>query len=157
VTQAVEISHSPWRLEPMSATFHGRDVFAPVAARLAAGEALEDAGEPIEVDDLVRLDLPQAIVEDDGAVTAHVLGLDSFGNVLLDVEHGQLAGTALRLGRPLTVRDRGATFARTFADVDPGALLLYEDPSRRLSLAVNGGDAAVELGLAPGDSVRLAP
>jgi S-adenosylmethionine hydrolase len=157
VTQAVEISQSPWRLEPMSATFHGRDVFAPVAARLAAGEALEDAGDPIEVDDLVRLDLPQAIVSDDGAVTAHVLGLDSFGNVLLDVEHGQLAGTALRLGRPLTVRDRDATFARTFADVAPGALLLYEDPSRRLSLAVNGGDAAVELGLAPGDSVRLAP
>ena len=44
---AVEISRSPWRLEPVSATFHGRDIFAPVAARLAAGEPLADAGEPV--------------------------------------------------------------------------------------------------------------
>ncbi len=48
VATAVEISSSPWRLEPVSATFHGRDIFAPVAARLAAGEPLEDAGTPLE-------------------------------------------------------------------------------------------------------------
>ena len=48
ITEAVEISTSPWRLEPVSATFHGRDLFAPVAARLAAGEALADAGTPLD-------------------------------------------------------------------------------------------------------------
>ena len=84
--EVVEISRSPWRLEPVSATFHGRDVFAPVAARLAAGEDLQDAGEPLEVDDLVSLDLPQPYVED-GALVAHVVGVDRFGNVLLDATH----------------------------------------------------------------------
>ncbi len=99
VVEAVEISRSPWRLEPVSATFHGRDVFAPVAARLAAGEALADAGEPMEVDDLVGLELPTATVED-GTITAHVIAVDGFGNVLLDVTHAQ-ARDAFRLGRPV--------------------------------------------------------
>src|SRR4051794_32795325 len=55
IDAAVEISNSPWRLEPVSATFHGRDIFAPVTARLAAGEAFEAAGEPIDPATLVRL------------------------------------------------------------------------------------------------------
>ena len=55
IAEAVEISHSPWRLEPVSATFHGRDLFAPVAARLAGGEALADAGTPLEPGELLSL------------------------------------------------------------------------------------------------------
>src|SRR5919199_3156705 len=47
VAEAVDVSASPWRLEPVSATFHGRDVFAPVAARLAGGAALAEAGRPL--------------------------------------------------------------------------------------------------------------
>jgi S-adenosylmethionine hydrolase len=152
--EAVEISQSPWRLEPVSATFHGRDVFAPVAARLALGEELADAGEPIEVDDLVALPRPEPRFED-GLVVAHVVGRDSFGNVLLDVGHDDLARTGLRLGRTLRVREREATFVRTFADVAAGELLLYEDAGRRLALAVSSGDAAAELRLEAGDEVRL--
>lgn len=153
--EAVEVSRSPWRLEPVSATFHGRDLFAPVAARLAAGEELAGGGEPIEVTDLVGLDLPVARVED-GVLVAHVIAADGFGNLLLDATHEDARGV-LRLGRPVRAGDRDATFARTFADVPGGALLVYEDPSRRLSLAVNGGDAAAELGLRPGAELRLAP
>ena len=153
--EAMEVSRSPWRLEPVSATFHGRDVFAPVAARLAAGEALADAGEPLEVSDLVPLDLPTARVED-GVLVAHVVGADGFGNVLLDATH-DLARDALRLGRRVRVGEREVTFARTFADVVPGELLLYEDAGGRLALAVNSGDARSELGLGSGDEVRLDP
>src|SRR3954471_23906753 len=75
VVEAVEISSSPWRLEPVSATFHGRDLFAPVAARLAAGEALAAAGTPLEPDELVRITLPTATVVDGGLVTT-VVGVD---------------------------------------------------------------------------------
>jgi S-adenosylmethionine hydrolase len=157
VVEAVEISQSPWRLEPVSATFHGRDVFAPVAARLAAGEALADAGDPIDPDGLVALSVPAAEITADGAVLAHVLGRDTFGNVLLDVVHEDLARTALRLGRAVRIGDRSATFVRTFADVPEGDLLVYEDASRRLAIAVSGGDAAAALGLGPGDEIRLEP
>src|SRR3954449_651103 len=87
VLEAVEISHSPWRLEPVSATFHGRDLFAPVAARLAGGEALASAGAPLSLGELVVLELPQPR-QDDGALVAHVMVVDGFGNVQLDASPG---------------------------------------------------------------------
>ena len=149
--EAVEISHSPWRLEPVSATFHGRDVFAPVAARLAAGEALADAGEPLEPDGLVRLTVPEPRTDGD-ALVATVVGIDAFGNLLLNARLADARG--VRLG-PVELGDRPATFARTFADVERGALLLYEDAGGRLAIALNSGDAGRELGLGPGDEVRI--
>ena len=159
--EAVEISHSPWRLEPVSATFHGRDLFAPVAARLAAGEPLQGAGEPIDPDALVTLQRPQPRSEADGSFIAHAVAADAFGNVLLDVSHDQLSGLGLRLGRRAHVEtadhEADAVFARAFADVERGTLLLYEDASRTLALAVNTGDAAALLDLHPGDEVRIMP
>jgi S-adenosylmethionine hydrolase len=159
VVAAVDISASPWRLEPVSATFHGRDVFAPVAARLAGGEPLAEAGDPVHAGDLVPLTRTAATVEDDGTIVARVVSVDAFGNVQLDLTHGRLADSPLRLGRHLTV-DAGdgpqdALFVRTFADVEPGQVLVYEDSSRTVAVAVNSGDAAAELGLRPGDQVRL--
>src|SRR5690606_32357416 len=61
--EAVDISRSRHRLQPVSATFHGRDVFAPVAAALAAGEPLAEAGDPLDVDDLAVLELPRPRIE----------------------------------------------------------------------------------------------
>jgi S-adenosylmethionine hydrolase len=63
----------------------------------------------------------------------------------------------LRLGRTVHIGDRSATFVRTFADVPAGDLLVYEDASRRLAIAVSGGDAAAALGVRPGDEIRLQP
>ena len=154
VVEAVEISHSPWRLEPVSATFHGRDLFAPVAARLAGGESLADSGTPLAPAELVRLEVPRPRRED-GALVAHVTVVDGFGNVQLDASPSDLAG---RLGRTVEVGgDREARYLRTFADAEPGELLLYEDAAGMLALAVNGGEAVAELGgLELGDEVRLA-
>jgi len=158
--RAVDVARSPHRLEPVSATFHGRDLFAPVAAHLAAGAALEEAGDPLAVDELVRLELPRPRPDGD-ALVVHVLAVDRFGNVQLDAGHEDLAGTRLRLGRAVAVHARDgveeAPYARTFADVPAGALLVYEDSWRRLAVAVNRGDAAARLGVAPGDELRLAP
>ena len=157
---AVDITRSPHRLEPVSATFHGRDLFAPVAARLAAGAELADAGTPVDPDDLLALDLPSPRMEGD-VLVAHVLHLDAFGNATLDAGHGDLAGSGLRLGSSVALEvgghDRAVTFASTFADVEAGEVLLYEDAQRALALAVNRGDAAAALGLAPDVEVRLRP
>ena len=101
VVEAVDIARSPRRLEPVSATFHGRDIFAPVAAHLAAGEPLAAVGEPLDPDLLVALELPRPR-SDDGSVIAHALAIDRFGNVALDAGHEDLAGSGLRLGRPIT-------------------------------------------------------
>ena len=156
VVEALDIGRSPLRLEPVSASFHGRDVFAPVAAQLAAGAPLESAGDPLDPDELVALDLPRAQLTGDGLL-AHVLQADRFGNVVLDIEHPQLAGSGLRLGRAVTVNGERALYATTFADVPEGGLLLYEDGYRTLALAVNRGSALATLGLDLDDEVRIAP
>ena len=158
--EAVDISRSRHRLEPVSATFHGRDVFAPVAAALAAGESLAEAGDPLDVEELAVLELPRPSV-DGQVVTAHALLIDVYGNVTLDVRHEDLPGTGLTYGRAVEVSADGqtqrGTFAGTFADVPAGDLLVYEDASRTLALAVNRGDAAASLGLRADSEVRLTP
>jgi S-adenosylmethionine hydrolase len=161
VVEAVDITRSPHRLEPVSATFHGRDIFAPVAAHLAAGAELADAGQHVDPDELVVLELPEARVSE-GEVVAHVLLVDRFGNASLDVSHDDLAGSGLGLGRGVEIAAGGAerfiaTFAQTFADVRPGDVILYEDAYRSLAIAVNRGDAAAALKLAPGATVTLRP
>ena len=85
VEQAVDVTRSPHRLEPVSATFHGRDIFAPVAAHLAAGAELADAGDPLDPGSLATVELPQPRVED-GALVAHALVFDRFGNVGLNID-----------------------------------------------------------------------
>jgi len=137
VSRAFDVGETPWRLEPVSATFHGRDIFAPVAAHLALGE--EPAGE-IEPASLVRLE--PLVASAGGAI---VLEVDSFGNLRLDAEPGDYVAVA---GRPVAA-------ARTFGDVAPGALLLYTASDGSLALAVNGGSAAALLGVRAGDELRL--
>jgi S-adenosylmethionine hydrolase len=156
VVEAVDIGGSPLRLQPLSATFHGRDVFAPVAAGLAAGTALAEAGEPLDPGELVALELPRARRTGDGLL-AHVLQADRYGNVVLDAGHDELAAGGLRLGHAVAVNGRPARYATTFADVPAGGLLLYEDGYRTLALAVNRGSALAQLGLAVDDEVLIAP
>jgi S-adenosyl-L-methionine hydrolase (adenosine-forming) len=160
VELAVDVTRSPHRLEPVSATFHGRDIFAPVAAHLAAGAQLADAGDPLDPEALATVELPVPRTED-GALVAHALVLDRFGNVGLDVDHEQLAGSGLTLGGTVEVETGGerylAKYAQTFADVTAGELLVYEDAYRTLALAINRGDAASTLGLRPDAEVWLRP
>jgi S-adenosyl-L-methionine hydrolase (adenosine-forming) len=159
-TEAVDVSLSDLRLEPISATFHGRDVFAPVAAHLAQGMSLPEAGEGIDPDSLIRIQAPEPTIEA-GRVTAHVRALDRFGNAELDLADRHLPQTGLRMGSPVAVEVAGtaheAVFTLTFADVPDGGLLLYEDSNGSLAIAMNRGDAASELGLELGAEVILRP
>jgi S-adenosylmethionine hydrolase len=161
VVEAVEISRSPLRLEPVSATFHGRDLFAPVAAHLAAGVKLADAGEPLDPEAVVRLELPRARV-DAGALVAEVVSVDRFGNAQLNATHDDLNRAGLKLGRAVEVElasgpPVGARFVRTFADAPADGLLVYEDAARALAVAVRHGSAAERLGLTVGDELRIRP
>lgn len=149
VEEAVDIGGSRERLQPVSRTFHGRDLFAPVAAALAAGEPLEQLGDRFSPRELCRLELPLARVLD-GMLVAHVLRADHFGNLILDASLEQLAKIGVRPGEPLSVELAGGVFpalyASTFAEVQAGELLLYEDSQHRAALAVNHGSAAERLG-----------
>ena len=160
VLGAADIGRSRERLEPLSATFHGRDIFAPVAAALACGLTLEEVGEKIATDGLTRLQLTGADARD-GALHARVLEVDRFGNLTLDASMEQLS----QLGAPgdaeIEVQGAGAHASarrgRTFGDVPEGELVAHEDSRRLLALAVNRGSAASLLGAGPGDELVLRP
>ena len=176
VAEAVDIGSSRYRLEPVSATFHGRDIFAPVAARLAAGTALLQAGDPCDPEQLVALELPEPRVED-GTVVAHVLYVDRFGNLQLDAGQAEMAAMELRLGEAVVVEVAGSApslkpgprsaapsdgsrsfecpYVVTFADVGAGELLVYEDSYGRLAIAVRGGSAADRLEVVADDEVKI--
>ena len=156
--EAVDIGDSPECLRPISATFHGRDVFAPVAAALADGADLEAVGVAIAVETLETLELPRAHRHGD-AVVAHVLTTDVYGNVSLDATPELARAAGLEPGAALVVevagREAAGQLGRTFADVPPGELLAYGDARGTLALAVNGGSAAALLDVRPDDEVRL--
>jgi S-adenosylmethionine hydrolase len=130
-----------------------------VAAHLAAGAPLAEAGEPCDTDSLARIELPRPEAGD-GVLTAHTLAVDRFGNVMLDATHADLDGSGIRLGRPVELeigpQRFTAWYAVTFADVRPGELLLYEDAYRTLAVAVNRGDAARLLGVRDDAELRIA-
>jgi S-adenosylmethionine hydrolase len=156
IAEVVDVTRSIHRLEPVSATFHGRDIFAPVAAHLAAGAELGDAGDPIDADEIVRTDMPLAFV-DGHELFAHAIGFDRFGNIVLDVEHAELTGSGFRLGHGVEVNGRPGVYGVAFADVAPGELILYEDAYRTLALAVNRGSARELLGVERDDELRIRP
>ena len=155
----MELANAEWFLSDVSRTFHGRDIFAPVAARLAAGGAVAEAGEPCDADSLAQIEVSRPEAQD-GALIAHALAVDRFGNVILDASHSDLDGSGIRLGRPLELevgpQRFTAWYAVTFADVRPAELLVYEDAYRMLAVAVNRGNAAELLGLQPGGELRIA-
>jgi S-adenosylmethionine hydrolase len=148
--EAVDVSGTPLRLDPVAPTFHGRDIFAPVAAHLASGHPLAAAGGAMDPSTLVALEIPEALIEGDTLV-AQVLYADSFGNLILNAHGGSLPAG----GEALTVTIAGAGHpaarAVTFADGD-GALVVYEDSSGRL----DGGSAAEALGAGRDAELRIA-
>lgn len=151
IDTVVELSNKDWFLGDLSRTFHGRDLFAPAAARIALGADLADAGPPVDVTTLVRLPAP-VVSLGDGYVEAEVLTVDRFGNVQLAATGGTLDG----LGHDLVLN--GGVRARrgaTFADVEQGDLLVYEDSAGQVAIAVNNGRAVVVLSVRPGDLVRV--
>jgi S-adenosylmethionine hydrolase len=151
VDDVVELTNKDWFLGDVSRTFHGRDVFCPAAARIAAGAALGEAGPSIDKTTLVRLPDP-VVTTGDGWLEAEVLTVDRFGNVQLAAGGAELAG----LGPDLLVNGNvRARRGATFQDVDAGDLLVYEDSAGQVAVAVNGGRAVVVLSVRPGDTVRV--
>ncbi len=157
--RAVEISRSPWRMEPVSATFHGRDIFAPVAAHLASGAPLARAGDELACHGLERLTIAGPRMHA-GEMIATVAGVDTFGNVQLAAGAEDLSALGVRPGDSVRITapvgaGQVATVARSFADVAPGQALIFLDSAGRLAIALNLADAAARLGLREGDEVRL--
>jgi len=158
IETAVEISERSYMLEPVSHTFHGRDIFSPAAAHIASGVGLGDLGPPLDPTRLARLEMPEPAVGQ-SRVRATVLYIDRFGNVQLNLTAEHLARIGVAPGDRVEVEvgfERYFAFAaRTFADARKGDIVLYEDAYRNIALAINRGNAAQMFSVRVGDQLRL--
>jgi S-adenosylmethionine hydrolase len=156
--RAYELTNDKLWLDPVSPTFHGRDVFAPVAAQLASGLDIEAVGAAVNLDALVTLPQPTRRIREGGA-EGEVLTVDRFGNVQLSVTAIDLDQLGLRTNSTVAVtlgrRRLSVPYRETFGSVPPGELVAYADSAGCVALAVNGGNAAQRLGLPPGAHVRV--
>jgi S-adenosylmethionine hydrolase len=130
-----------------SATFHGRDVFAPAAAYLAAGVPIERLGPPLP--DPVQLEPPNVTVREDGTIVGEVVYVDRFGNLITNIA-GVTGGKALFGDRELPV-------VSTYGSASPGQLLALVGSEGELEIAVRDGSAAAELDATPGEQVTWRP
>ena len=133
-----------WRIripdEGISASFHGRDLFAPIAAQIATGVL-----SPSVLDSVERLDV--ALGADD---LAEVIFVDHFGNAITGLRAAEIPHHC-----GIDVAGRRVPWARVFSDIERGAPCWYENSLGLVEIAVNCGRASDELGLAPGHAIRL--
>jgi S-adenosyl-L-methionine hydrolase (adenosine-forming) len=160
VIEARIIENGAWLLPVTSSTFHGRDIFAPVAAHLAIGGPFADVGPDVDAATLVELQAATATVGD-GHLTTEVIYVDSFGNLRLAGGVAELAaafgtvepGTRLELtpaAAPLGDGRVTARWSRTFGETPAGELLVYEDSAGALAIGESTGNAARRLGIGTG-------
>jgi S-adenosylmethionine hydrolase len=163
IVAARELTNASLMREQVSRTFHGRDLFAPIAAHLASGVAFEDVGPEVNASGLTRIMLPAPEITD-GRFTTSVLFVDSFGNCRLAGGSDDLAaltggvvapgGYRLHLGS----EHIGARWVETFGEAKPGEPLLYEDADYAgLALGINQGSAAERFGLEAGAPISIEP
>lgn len=150
---AVQLAEPRFWRPRVAPTFHGRDIFAPVAAHLACGVPLTALGPAVT--DLVRLDVPR-LQREPGALVGMIVAIDHFGNCASNIDADALA----ELGDPAALRVIVAgrelgPLRRTFADVAVGAALALLNSAGWLEVAVRDGDAARELGLRCGSVIRV--
>jgi S-adenosylmethionine hydrolase len=156
--RAVSLTNSRLWLNRVTATFHGRDIFMPVAAHLAADAELTAAGEEIDVAALVTLPAPERLVRE-GTAEGEVLTVDRFGNVQLTITGSDAAAIGVTSGGAMLVRSGRHQLTLPYRDmfgaVAPGELVAFADSAGLVSIAVNGGDAARRLGLPAGARVTI--
>jgi len=142
----------------ISATFHGRDIFAPLAAHLLNGGPFTEIGPLADLQQLSILADTRPVFSDDGTLKGEIDHVDSFGNAISNIEAADLAVVASKGEMTAVLGDSGYKIrgvGLSYQDAPPGEPLMLVNSSGRLEIAVNQGSAADHLGLIPGDTLIL--
>lgn len=143
-----------WRLSvelsAVSSTFHGRDIFAPVAVRLATGICLDSLGMRIRPECIAALDVLQTTISSH-LLSTHVVHVDRFGNCLLDVPIAAMPQTI----QTWTCTEQRVRLVQTYADLQGSEIGLLAGSQGVMELACNQASCARHLGLEPGSRVLL--
>jgi S-adenosylmethionine hydrolase len=149
---AREITNQNWMIQaPLSSTFHGRDIFSPVAAHLAAGWDFNLVGP--ELTELVRL-TPKTYVTSDKGIDGDIIGIDDpFGSLITDILGDEFKKLGYNLGDKLQIQINKKPvilpYVKTFMDVPVGDVLLYIDSRGRVGIAINQGNYSKKFGVEP--------
>jgi len=152
-----EVTNARYFLPEVSATFQGRDIFAPVAAHIASGVPITELGRPLKR--IRQLKLRRPIHTADGSLRGEIIYIDQFGNLVTNISERMLHATFRHNAKHIVVKVADTTIKgvlRTYSDVEQGQLLALIGSSGYLEIAVNGGSAEKTLGCEKGDSVSLA-
>ena len=153
---AYQIDSRRFKGEKVSSTFHGRDIFARAAAKLAGGLRPDALG--AEVKELVKLDIPSVIVSND-IVTCTVLYVDSFGNLVLNLREEEFLRLGLRAGGQISLQTKherlSGSIARTYSDISHDQLGVILGSQGYAEIAMRESSAAARLGLKPLDRLEV--
>lgn len=161
VHEAVALLNPTYHLSQISATFHGRDIFAPVAAHLARGIPLSELGPRVDPATLQHLDLGLPVYEGE-EIKAYIVHIDHFGNLISTIPASLVPDLFSRASVQLTfptqgivVTDRRRFFSAATTREDMARPFIYVDSSGYVAIALQNGNAAQALGIEYGDIVML--
>ncbi|MEM5871489.1 MAG: SAM-dependent chlorinase/fluorinase [Candidatus Aenigmatarchaeota archaeon] len=158
VEKVIEINNEKYMNTPVSPVFHGRDIFAPVAAWLSKGVAMEELGKELPKTCLSPSPYEEAKVEK-GRIKARIIHINRFGNVCINVLQEAFEKSEISFGDDLTLALRNkkikAKFVRTFGDVKKGEVLVFKDDYGRIEIAINQGNFCRKYGAKLMDRVEI--
>ena len=147
---AVELTNREyWRIPNPSNTFHGRDIFAAVGAHLANGVPLASLGRAIAVSSLVKLDLPEVVIEG-RQITGYIQYIDRFGNLVTNIAANLVAGSW-----QAKINNTAIASGKTYSDVAVGQAIALVGSHGWVEIAVNGGSAETALNLTWQDKIQI--
>jgi S-adenosylmethionine hydrolase len=158
---AVLLENRKYFLERVSSTFHGRDVFAPVAAHISKGVAIEDFGP--KVNSIKELSIEEPKLDSEGYLVLKVMYVDDFGNVITNLNEKYFTELISREGfieSPTILLEAGSNvhkvkLVKCYSEVEENSPLALFDSFGLLEISVNKGNASKYFSLKEGDSIRV--
>jgi len=155
----VRIENTRYFLNPISRTFHGRDIFAPVASHLSRGVPLEKLGPHIGIKDLIRLSIPKPFISDKNELTGTIISVDRFGNCISNIDEHLLNGFVKNDAEKILEIKIGKTviknLSQSYSEAESGCLLAIMGSFGYLEIAMNGDNAGLRLNIEKGDVFTL--
>jgi S-adenosylmethionine hydrolase len=155
----VRIHNADYFLKPVSATFHGRDIFAPIGAHIVSGIGLEDLGTKIDIGDIVHLEDLNCRLSENGELVGKIISIDRFGNLITNIDSNSLARLRQNdAANRLQIRINTHVIfdlSDTYASAAPNSPLALIGSRNYLEIAVNCGSAKQHFKAQKGDAVRV--
>jgi len=159
IVKAYDISNSRYRLPKVSHTFHGRDIFAPVAAWVSLGIPPEEVGIEIDYNTIVKLEIPKPLKVNDNSIQSMIVNIDVFGNAMTLINEEMVKSIGLKYGDKIVIETKNGVwesiFERSFSLTTPGSIVTYINSWGYLEIAINMGNASQSLGLRTGDFIII--